>query len=73
MDAQEMHDYAMSKRKALSEGSRERLEALLKAKEQKIAKKKYIYRSDDSISMAMRDSPGLTREEAEEMASSYGF
>ena len=35
MDAQEMHDYEMSKRKALSEVSRERLEALLQAKEKK--------------------------------------
>ena len=68
-----MHDYEMSKRKALSEGSRERLEALLQAKGQKIAKKKYIYRSDDPISMAMRDHPGLTREEAEEFDSSHGF
>ena len=59
-----MNDYEMSKRKALSEGSRERLEALLQEKEQKIAKKKYIYRSDDPILMAMRDHPGLTRGEA---------
>ncbi len=29
MDAQQVHDYEMSKRKELSEGSRERLEALL--------------------------------------------
>ena len=73
MDAQEMHDYEMSKRKALSEGSRERLEALLQAKEQKIDKKKYIYRPHDPISMAMRDHPGLTREEAEEFAIFHGF
>jgi len=33
MDAQEMHDYEISKRKALSEGSRERFEALLHEKE----------------------------------------
>jgi hypothetical protein len=32
MDAQEMHDYEMSMRKALSERSRERLESLLRAK-----------------------------------------
>ena len=73
MDALEMHDYEMSKRKALSEGSRERLEALLEAKEQKNAKKKYIYRSDDLILMAMLDHPGLKREEAEEFASFHGF
>ena len=64
MDAQEFHDYEMSKRKALSEGSRERLEALLQEKEQKIPKKKYIYLSDDPISMAVRDHPGLPLGEA---------
>jgi hypothetical protein len=32
----------------------------------------YIYRSDDPVSMAMRDYPGLTREEAEEMANFHG-
>jgi hypothetical protein len=67
MDAQEMHDYEMSMRNALSERSRQRLESLLRAKEKKVLNKKYIYRSDNVISSDIHDHPELTPKKPKEI------
>lgn len=67
MDAQQEHDQGrvMPTKKSLK-GSRKRLEALLK-------KKEALTVGYDPIASAMRDHPGLTREEAEKMAEAFGF
>ena len=72
MDAQQMHDHQMSKRKELSEGSRERLEALLATRNETPSSQTKRLRESDPISMALMDHPTLTRQEAEEIAAAFG-
>jgi hypothetical protein len=69
MDAQQEHDRARVKltKKGLN-GSKKRLEALLKKKAKAAPSGGY-----DPIASAMRNHPGLTREKAEEMAEAFGF
>ena len=78
MDAQQEHDQQMKIPTNL-DGSREVLEKLLKAKG-KTPKKKKSSRSSSAqqsaplgiIGEAMRNHPGLTREEAERMLEAFG-
>ncbi len=64
MDAQQEHDYEMSKRDLkLSKGSRERLETLLAEKGCGV----------DPIRAQMSRHKGLTAEKAVEMAEAFGF
>ena len=72
MDAQQMHDYEMSKRMELSEGSRERLEALLATRDETPSSKTKRLRELDPISMALMDHPTLTRQKAEVMEAAFG-
>ena len=71
MDAQQMHDEAMRlPTQEELKGSRKRLEALLKRK----ASSGNAQSSGlGPIARAMRNHPGLTREEAEQMAEEAGF
>jgi hypothetical protein len=71
MDAQEEHDYRMSKRRSL-EGGRPKLEALL---EEKSASSQVQSKpeSQDPIEAAIQNNPGLTRDKAAEMAEKFGF
>jgi hypothetical protein len=79
MDAQRYHDEEYWKDfdpKKLKLISREKLEALLRAKngpsgEPRRSGKPVTH--VDPLEEAMREHPGLTREEAEEMAESFGF
>ena len=73
MDDQEMHDLQMAKVPAkLQPGSKRRLEALL-AKKGSSSSASEPYSGIDPIEQAMRNHPGLTREEAMEMAEKFGF
>lgn len=64
MDAQQQHDYEMSKRDLkLSKGSKERLEKLLAEKGVSI----------DPVSAQRARHKGLTAEKAVEMAEAFGF
>ena len=72
MDAQEMHDYEMSKRKELSERSRERLEALLATRNETPSSQTKLLKESDPISMALMDHLTLTRQKAEEIAAAFG-
>ena len=67
MDAQEMHDYAMSKvsmaNHSTHQRSRRRLEQALESKRL----------SDDPIGAVLRNNPGLTREKVAELAEKLGF
>jgi hypothetical protein len=67
MDAQEMHDYQLSLLggRIVSKKSRAKLEKMLVDKS-KIA-------ASDPIEQAMKNHPGLTREEAERWAEAFGF
>jgi hypothetical protein len=71
MDAQQQHDLKMSKGIKLTDGSKERLEALL-IKKSKSQKKKAISELDP-IARAMLQHKGLTREEADLLAEAHGF
>ena len=71
MDAQQEHDHLMAttdeKRKKSLTGSRKRVEDLLNEKKKKSAP------SNDPISNAMANHPGLTLERALRIAEEYGF
>ena len=69
MDAQEEHDYNMSKRQSLT-GTRPKLEALLRAKK---ASSQPQPESQGPIDDAIANNPGLTREKALEIAEKFGF
>jgi hypothetical protein len=71
MDAQEEHDYRMSKRRSL-EGSKPRLEALLKEKSASSQAQPQA-KFQDPIEAVVKNSPGLTRQNAAEMAEKFGF
>jgi len=72
MTAQQQHDEATKRRIKLAPNSRETLEALL-AKREKRSSNQTQSANLDAIAQAMRHHPGLTREEAEDMASNLGF
>ncbi len=70
MDAQEQHDYQMSKRKRKSlEGTKSELEALLAAKGLGSSGEECL----DPIEAVLKNNPGLTREKVAEMAEKLGF
>ena len=73
MDAQEGHDYHMSKRKNKSlEVTKPELEALLAAKRTD-SPAKPAERCLDPIGAVIKNNPGLTREKVVEMAEKLGF
>ena len=74
MDAQQLHDQEMLAKpdKLLEPGSRQRLEALL-AKKSNGSSASAPSSGLGPIERAMRDHPGLTREEAEKMSEAFGF
>ena len=71
MNAQDEHDYKMSKRRSL-EGSKQKLEALLKEKNGSLQAQSQP-ELQDPIEAAIRNNPGLTRQKAVEMAEKFGF
>ncbi len=71
MNAQDEHDYKMSKRRSL-EGSRPKLEALLKEKSAS-SQAQSQPELQDPIEAAIKNNPGLTRQKAVEMAEKFGF
>ncbi len=71
MNAQDEHDYKMSKRRSL-EGSRQKLEALLKEKNGSLQAQSPP-ELQDPIEAAIKNNPGLTRQKAVEMAEKFGF
>ena len=72
MHAQEQHDLKVSKGLKLTEGSKERLEALLSQKSEH-SKKNTQLSTLDPISRAMMQHSGLTREKAMSLAEAHGF
>ena len=66
MDAQQKYDRSGAKKLNLA-GSRQRLEALLRAKHATLSD------WSDPLASVLRQNPTLTRAEAEEMVSQYGF
>ncbi len=73
MDAQEEHDYRMSKRRIKSlEGTKPKLEALLEAKRAG-SPAKSAKDCLDPIEAVIKNNPGLTRQEVAEMAEKFGF
>lgn len=75
MDAQEAHDYQMSLQRESMRPMREsraRLEALLKAKNG-ASKEPSPLSMLDPIEAAIKNNPGLTREEVAKLAEAYGF
>ena len=66
MDAQQQHDRSRARKLNLA-GSRKRLEALLKAKHATLSD------WSDPLASVLRQNPTLTRAEAEDMVSQYGF
>jgi hypothetical protein len=75
MDAQQEHDYEMSKRldNLDLKGSKKKLEAALKKKAKASAASSPKVVVVDPIASAIRNHPTLTRKEAEEMAAAFGF
>jgi hypothetical protein len=71
MNAQDEHDYKMSKRRAL-EGTKQKLEALLKEKSAS-SQAQSQPELQDPIEAAIKNNPGLTRQKAVEMAEKFGF
>lgn len=69
MDAQEEHDYKMSKRRSLK-NSKPKLEALLQEKNAASQSQPELL---DPIEAAIKNNPGLTRQKAAEMAEKFGF
>ncbi len=69
MDAQQQHDRSLVRKlkKLNLTGSRQRLEALLKAKHAKPSD------WSDPLAWVLRENPTLTRAEAEKMVEEYGF
>jgi hypothetical protein len=72
MSDQDDHDYRMSQRKEKLAGTRKALEDLLKAKKLDLQAQSQPELLDP-IEAAMKNNRGLTREEAEEMATKLGF
>ncbi len=72
MTAQQLHDLQFKGGVKIKPGSRQLLEGMLKEKSNK-ANELSQSQPQDAIAWAMKRFPGLTREEAEEMAESYGF
>ena len=76
MSDQEQQDLqlqeAMRQGKVLEPGSRQRLEALL-AKKNESSSESEPSSELGPIERAMRNHPGLTREEAEKIADAFGF
>lgn len=73
MDAQQEHDYQMSKRRSKSlEGTKPELEALLAAKRLSQPKQP-VEECLDPIEAVLKNNPGLTREKVVEMAEKLGF
>ena len=71
MDAQEEHDYQMSKRRSFKDG-KPKLEALLQEKNassQAQSQPELL----DPIEAAIKNNPGLTRQKAVEIAEKLGF
>ena len=66
MDAQQKYDRSGAKKLNLA-GSRQRLEALLKAKHATLSD------WSDPLASVLRQNPTLTRADAEEMVRQYGF
>ena len=71
MNAQDEHDYRMSKMRSL-EGSKQKLEALLKEKNGSLQAQSQP-ELQDPIEAAIKNNPGLTRQKAVEMADKFGF
>jgi hypothetical protein len=73
MDAQEEHDYLMSKRRIKNlEGTKPKLEALFEAKKSSSPAQpaeKFL----DPFEAVLKNNPGLTREKVAEMAEKFGF
>ncbi len=69
MDAQQQHDRSLVRKlkKLNLAGSRQRLEALLKAKNATLSD------WSDPLASVLRENPTLTRAKAEEMVRQYGF
>ena len=69
MDAQQQHDRSLVRKlkKLNLAGSRQRLEALLKAKHATLSD------GSDPLASVLRENSTLTRAEAEEMVEEYGF
>ena len=69
MDAQQQHDRSLVRKlkKLNLAGSRQRLEALLKAKHATLND------WSDPLASVLRQNPTLTRADAEEMVRQYGF
>lgn len=73
MDAQEEHDYQMSKRRSKSlEGTKSNLETSLKTKGA-VPSVQSAEECLDPIEALVKNNPGLTREQAVEMAEKFGF
>ena len=72
MDAQRKHDKAMASRAPGEPGSKQRVEALLKKKKSASSPRRQPT-AFDPLASAVSQNPGLTREEAEEMARAFGF
>lgn len=72
MTAQQLHDLQFKDGVTFKPGSRQLLESMLEEKSKK-AKKPSQPQSFDPLARAMKRFPGLTREEAEEMAATQGF
>lgn len=66
MDAQQMHDEQMVRRKPIDSDSRSRLEALL-------AKKGNSAREVGLVDWVVKNHPGLTREKGQEMIDYFGW
>jgi hypothetical protein len=82
LDAQQQHDQEMVRRavskKGLAPGSRQRLEALLKAKSGSSASSQRFNEFGapvdyNPIASLKAEHPGLTDEKIEEMAKAFGF
>lgn len=71
MTAQQLHDLQFKGGVKFKPGSRQLLEGMLKEKSNKA--KEPAQQPLDAIGRAMKRFPGLTREEAEEMAAMQGF
>ena len=72
MTAQQLHDQKLSKGINLNPNSRKVLEGLLE-KKSKSSSSTLQSQPLDAIARAMKRHSGLTREEAEAIAESYGF
>jgi hypothetical protein len=76
MDAQRYHDEEQPDPRTLKLVSREKLEASLKAKNGPSGEPRQSGKHApvvDPLETAMKRHPGLTREEAEEIAAAFGF